>query len=506
MAAEVDLRGIVQQRQRKALRIVRDVYNGTIRLREQAETYLPMLALEAPEMYQHRLQRAVLFNAFRRTIEGLTGLIARKKVSVSEQLSDELTTYLQSVTLRGYGIDAVLAELLIGVLRDGYSILFVDAPEAEAMPKTMLEAMAGPRSTPYWQVIRASNIIAGHVTYRWGYEHLLHLRIEVNNTITSDRWDQKLERQIWVYDQETPYSPVTYEKWIQVEGRDPGLSSRWQQFENGVLEAAPRIPAVVAYARQPDGWGDCAPPLLDLALENLRHYELRSDRDQHLKVASVPIPVFIGGGALKDFQEIAVSASSAIALPDTMDVKLLEPTGAALSSSRQELLDVQQRMAALGLAMLQRESRAAETAEARRIDETQSSAALTQIATGCELALNTALALSAEWMDMDASAIPARALAVNDDFGTYVIDSNMANVLVNMVSKGQLSLDTLWAALERGEIFAPGFDRVAEREQIEAEEELSVTLPPPMPFGNEDDDKSDDDEDKSDNPFDKDDE
>jgi len=259
-----------------------------------------------------------------------------------------------------------------------------------------------------------------------------------------------------------PRRVVRYVVWKL--GKNARGEEEWVIETDGTMDIS-RIPLATAYAER-TGFMVSDPPLLDLALENIGHYQVRSDRRNSLHIAGVPIPVTIG---LREGEAMPVGSSFGINLPVGGDAKYLEPNGASLSEMREELRDIEQRMAALGLAMLQRDTRAAETAEARRIEKSETDSSLSTAARLLAAAATEALSYHAEWLDLDAGGT----CAVNRDFDAQLLDPAMIRELRAMVADGQLSLETLWEMLEKGEILPESFDAEIERDRLENSPDLA---------------------------------
>lgn len=464
-SSKPDTMGVVQKEQAPAVEIVRDVYGGTLWMRDRAEKYLPRFARESHDAWEDRAESAVLFNGLRRTSEGLAGMVMRKELEFSDDVPERTREELANIDLRGrdaniFSLDALTSEVL-----DGHVGIFVDMPPVNPDVRNLREELAR-NIRPFWFTVRKQDVIAAHSMMLGGEPVLSHLRFRADGIERDGKFGEKRVKRIRQYDLNPESGQVDWIVWELRE--DAKGSSEWMEAEQGFM-TIPRIPLAVCHANPARGFFlSSEPPLLDLALENVRHFQLRSDRDKHLRIASVPIPVFSG---LSDEGALAVSSDSGIILPAEGKAMLLEPTGAALGSSRDELRDIEQRMAALGLAMLQRDTRAAETAEAKRIDASQGNASLSSVATGLENGLNQALAFHAMWRGEE----PQGEISVNRDFEKQSMAPEMVRVLLDMVAEGRLSVDTMWESLVRGEILPPGFDPDIERERI-VEPEMGRTL------------------------------
>jgi hypothetical protein len=234
----------------------------------------------------------------------------------------------------------------------------------------------------------------------------------------------------------------------------------------------PRLPVVTDYAGR-TAFMESDPPLLDLALWNVRHYQVDSDRAQSLSVANKPI--FVTTGVNKDdISVFVVGAALGLALPPEGKAEYVETLGRALGESRSELQDIEQRMAALGLSMLVRQTRSAETAEAKRIDKSEQDSELAASARGTKDAAEEALMLHAMWMGLPTGG----SLDVNMDFSIEALDPQMLAVLAKMAADFQLPLETLWDIMSRHGTLPDSFDPevalAALAEQGEAELQAAV--------------------------------
>src|SRR5690606_23747883 len=74
----------------EAVETCRAVYGGTRTMRQAGERFLPRFPLEEDDAYEDRLARAVLYNAFKRTVKGLTGMAFRKDPVLEDDVPVEI--------------------------------------------------------------------------------------------------------------------------------------------------------------------------------------------------------------------------------------------------------------------------------------------------------------------------------------------------------------------------------------------------------------------------------
>lgn len=457
--------GVSYERQRKPLQIVTDVYEGTLRLREKAKRYLPQFPREPADAYQDRKATAVLYNAFKRTIQGLTGMVFRKALQLDDDVPDDVRDHMDNVDQAGRDLAAFAEDYFSRGTRDGHAAIFVDMARAEGERKTIRERrQAGLR--PYWVLIEKKDLLSHRSTRIAGRHVLTQFVYRERVTVSDGDFAEKEVTRYRVYRRTSAEgtelsrqdgAAVAWEVWEEKDEGEGSDQDRVVRIERGVMDIE-EIPLSVFYAQR-TGFLESEPPMLDLALENVKHFQIRSDRDTGIHVTNNPVPVFIGMEA----DDVTVGSKVGIAIPSEKgDAKYMEPQGTGLSEAKDELRDIEQRMAALGLAMLQRDTRAAETAEARRIEKSETDSKLSTAAKGLEASLNEAIRYHALWLGRDEGGT----VAVNRDFETQLMDPQTIQVLAALVDEGKLSLETLWELLEAGERLPEGFDAEQEMERI----------------------------------------
>lgn len=232
------------------------------------------------------------------------------------------------------------------------------------------------------------------------------------------------------------------------------------------------IPLVAVYTNRV-GYLESEPPLLDLAYENILHYQLRSDRMNTLHIAGVPIPIWIG---LTEEGEVTIGSAHGVRLPPGGDAKYLEPQGSSLEATEKELQSIERRMAILGLSMLMSDKgHTPETATSKRIDKSESDSQLATAARALQDGLEEALRLHAKWLGLPDGG----SVIVNTDFVQEPLDPQVVRVISEMVSLGQLSIDTMWDILVRGEVLPTGFDSELEQDRLMSLGSMERVIPMP---------------------------
>lgn len=462
--------GLAHERQRPAVTVCRDVYGGTLHMRQRGPKYLPPFPKEEPEDYARRLNEAVLFNGFKRTVKGLVGLVFSKEITLNDDIPPQVAGYMENVDLEGRDLQEFAMEHFEDALIDGHSCIFVDLQE---VPEGTVGSLAEERAAglrPYWVEIRKDQILKVATVRVAGRRMVSLLRWIESVEVDDGRWGERTVMRVREYRLAAVTDPATGGRRLGVqwsvyeEDTDARGKKAWRLAKSGTLgPMMDEIPLAVTYTGR-TGFLESEPPMLDLALENVKHWQKRSDKDNVEHVACVPIFV-TKGVPEKDVKRFSLGPTVGINLEGKdADAKYVEITGAGLDAARESLKDVEHRMAILGLSMLMSESRAAETATSKRIDKSESDAQLVIAARNLELGLWEAQRLTAKWEGLDNGGT----VEVNRDFERRLLDPQMVQALLAAVDSGRLSMETFWDALRRGEVLTEDFDEELEKGRLES--------------------------------------
>lgn len=481
----VDVPNEVVKSRANEVRVCRDVFRGTTRMREMREMYLPLFPGEKkrPAMYEARLQRTVLFNALQRTVQGLVGMMFRVDPVLEDDVPKEIAGdkkkaneggHWENIDLQGTHGDVFLREMVaVPALVQGLAGILVDYPPVGVQLDLGTERSLNLR--PYWVPIEYHQVVSFRVGMENGRLRLTQLVLRFDRYEPRGEFVDELVHEYRVYRHPVGETEVRYEVWVkrETEMGDPVLE------QLGIITNQEEIPIAWCYAGDRCGILDVQSPMLDMAYTNIAHYATRSDHRTSLHYASVPVPVFIG--ASEPEGDKVVGSAWAEYLPLGADFKYVEHQGSALNASRQELEDLKGEMATLGLAMLQRDTRAAETAEGKRIDRAASDSALAAFARSLQDCAEQALYFHAKYLGKDDGG----SLQINRNFEALRLEPADVQTYSNLVASGQLSLDTMWTMFEHGGWLPEDFDPDVEREKVQ--EAMLPEMPstpvemPPMP-------------------------
>jgi len=448
--------------------LMRDASGGTKTLRKAGKTYLPKHPMEADEKHEERLEIAVAFNALGKTVSALTGMIFRKDPTY-EKVPEPLEEHLENIDQRGQALPIFLRNVAEDALTDGHTWLHVDAPRQDPAIRTRAdERQAGIR--PYWIAVKKSQAINWRYMLRAGRPVLtLFVYREAVKRPVGDFGEETVDGRRVLRELVTPDGrEIVGQFWEFQEAVDAqgNRTKKWVRTESYMIDID-EIPVVIVYAKR-TGIYESEPPLRDLAYEQIEHYRVRSDRQKSMTFSSIAVPWMFGRGVTDEegVPKVRWGPDGMMLLNDPeATTGMLESQGHGLDATKEELQEIQGRMASLGLQMLVRRTQV--TATEKILDKTEADADLAAFAISLQDGTNRALEIHGKYRKVDVVG----EIVLNRDFHAQLIDPALLRVLNDMVTADNLSLEALLAALVAGEVLDEAFDIEAEVAKLRAQRE-----------------------------------
>jgi hypothetical protein len=419
--------------------VIDGVMGGTKAMRAAGTRFLPRWPAEEQKSYEMRLATATLFPAYERTVSVMTGKPFSKPITVGEDVPARVRDWLENVDTMGRNLDAFAADLCAEALGYGLAGILVDYPKNTGLKTVADEQVAGVR--PYFVHVCHDAILGWRAANVNGAMQLLQLRILETVSEPDGPFADKVIEQVRVLE------PGSWATWRKARTQD--MQESWMPYESGTT-TLPVIPFVPIYGKRKD-FMIGTPPMLELAHQNIEHWQSKSDQQTILHIARVPIlftkdlgetPMSVGAGAM-------ISASSKDA-----DAKYVEHTGAAIEAGRHSILDLEDRMRQTGAELLI--IKPGNTTEVQTVaDNEQGMCDLQRIMQTLENALDKALDFMAQWVGIKDGG---GHVTIYRDFGAATLAEASANLLYEMRSTGDLSEATLLAELKRRGILSPDID------------------------------------------------
>jgi hypothetical protein len=457
------------ERQEPALTLVRDCYGGNERIKEKAQVYLPQAAGEEYPNYRERLGRSVFFNAFKQTVEGLTGLVMKRNIVLDDDVPQGIKDDWENIDNAGTHGDVFARELLQDSIAAGHAAFLVDFPKTGGV-QSAADEMKGATALPirpYWVPVKKDNILSWRTSVENGVTILTQIVIRESGMVPDGKYGEK---------EQTLYR-VLYKEGV-VGFRLEAINDKNEVYvvDEGTYPTQDEIPIVEIVGSDRVSMFESVPPLLDLAYLDVAHYQTDSDYKNSIHKTCVPIFVRIGAAPPPDGQPqtLVIGPNAGMDLPKDGDAKYVAHDGAALGEVHKAIQELKGDMATLGLSMLSPDKRAAETAEAKRIDKSASDSKLSTHARGLEDGIERGFGFHAKYKKLPQGG----SVTVNRDFENLAMPPATITALSGMVEKAQLSLETMWKMLQAGNVLPDDFQPEEEKGAIAADEEIRQAMQP----------------------------
>ncbi|PSL23467.1 DUF4055 domain-containing protein [Dyadobacter jiangsuensis] len=437
----------------------RDAATGQRAIHKGGEEYLPKLEGQSTDEYDKYRSRALYYNATGRTVEGMKGLVFRKKpVLVTPEM---MKPWLEDITMTGISFNGLAKKNLEEVMKVGRYGLLVDYPLApqlvEGASLTINDA-AKMDIRPYIAGYTAENIL------NWILERVGSKTILTNVFLNEPVLNTAYKKQIRQLTLQNGY----YQQFVWASG-DKGsweLIQTVTPFMNG--KALDWIPFWFSAAEESDGSVQ-NPPIEDMVYVNISHYQNSADLENGAHVSGLPTP-YITGIDASDTPKLALGTGTSWQLPNVDSKVGFVHVGADGFATLEKLMDRKENMlAALGARMIAPEKKAAEAAETAGIRRGGENSVLGDIAGTVEMSLQQALAFMAEWGGAKGDV----RFEINKDFLPMPMDAASLTAWVKAWQSGAVSEETFFEALQAGEV-------VGETLTFEDEQERKADSPPPL--------------------------
>lgn len=440
---------------------IMDILDGEARIKEQGTDYLPKLSGQTDPEYAAYKARGTFFNAFDRTVNGLTGAVMRRAPVV--EVPTNVEVLLEDCTLAGLSFNDVVRTVIFNIISYGYYGVLVDMPEVPILGKP-------PR--PYVALYKAANILNWRTVKEGDQDKLvlLVLREEEMFPSADDPFEMVTQEQMRVLAIEEGNLVVRIwrkttvgakEEWGMVVQADGGTDI-FPKNKGANLDYIP----FVFFGTINNEPAPPKPPLTDLANLNIKHWQVTADYFHGLHWCALPTPYFLGVEKKKG-EALTIGPSKALTSTNAnAKVGILEFTGQGLGSVEKALDRLEAQMAVMGARLLEHKKMGVESADALRLRSADEVGTLITIVGSAENGLTNVLKFMAVWVGGDEEKV---SLGINRDFITSRLSAQDIAVLLQSVQAGKISLETFLWNLKTGEILPADRTIEDEKETIKAE-------------------------------------
>lgn len=442
---------------------VRDVIAGEKRIHEKGTAYLPRPSgMDDPE-WKCYIERAHFFGATGRTAEGLNGSVFQKAPILSDDAPDALKELLKNIDLSGRNLDQFASDCVWDSLPTNWGGILVDYPSAPEGIDLATAEKQGLRAYAAWY--SAESIINWRYETRGNHQVLAFVVLHepYERKVSGDEFatETKNKYRVLDFDQDGHYQVRIFDDAVE-NGLSSAVSTTIPKMNNAPLDY---IPFFTFPGKNPD-----KSMLLDLANENIGHYQKTADYENGLHLTGIPTPfatcqapvdekgntvtVKLGGNAFLWLNDPSATA-------DYLDFK-----GEGLNAIQKAQQDCEERMAILGARIISAEKKGVESASAARIHRAGENSVLASFALNASDVFTKVIRLLAEWQNI--AGCEKVTYTLNTDYNVEEIDAQLFSALVTARMNGKIPQSVFFWNLKEGEYIPP------EMTLKEFEEELAT--------------------------------
>ena len=436
--------------------LIETLLGGTEAMREAGELYAPRHTEETEDGYQDRLEGSVLLNMVEQTLDTLSGKPFCEEMNLGDDVPDAIIEQvLPDVDLQGNNLEVFARRWFREGMAKAFSHVLIDYPRPEPVEEGQRRTLADDRREglrPYWNMIKPEAVLFARAEVIGGVEVLQHVRIWETYT-EQDGFAEVHKARIRVLE------PGLVQLWEPMKAKG-NKEPEWrmvEEWETGLSY----VPLVTFYAHR-EGFMTGKPPLLDLAHLNVTHWQSTSDQRHILTVARFPI-LACEGASEEDGEVVTIGPNKILYGPGKF--KYIEHTGASIEAGRQDLKDLEEKMAGYGAEFLKARPGTA-TATARALDSAEASSDLAQMVGVFQDAIAQCLDITAEWMRIQGGG---GTIDLNKDFGLSEEDTAKLAAVEKARERRDISRKAYLNVLKLSGALPEDYDAEADWEEIQEE-------------------------------------
>lgn len=344
-----------------------DALQSTDKMRDGGRQWLPQEKGEKQRDYTDRLNRSYLLPAYTDTLGKLTGKPFSQPITVDEEgIGEQITRLLANVDNEGSDLTTFGRAIFHEALHRGLTHVLVEYPQVGELNLQQERDMG---IHPYFVHVTAPELINHRLVKGRHGKYLEQIRIrQTRERLTDNMWSDEFEEIIRVITAPPQLTDEEREVFVTEFGED-AVKGTWQVYQQDdekkkwikTEEGFYNFDEIPLYTLYFNKHGDleARPTMWGLAEMNLEHWQSRSDQNNLLHVARVPI-LFRKGFSKEELNKgLTIGAGRSVGTTNKdAEMKFVEHTGKALESGRTHLTDLEERMEVAGLQPLMRRANA----------------------------------------------------------------------------------------------------------------------------------------------------
>lgn len=465
---------------------LQDMLDGQDAVKTKTTTYLPQEPAELGDDYDRRLARSLFFEDYRDCVVNLTGMVFRKPPSLSDDVPElirgreaekneegEITQaakegLAENIDNAGTHINVFLQR----VFQDGFfghTFIVVDtAPmstetsNAAGVPTAQDQLNAGARS--YWVQRKAIDTL----NWRWAIVNGRTIPTQATFqecTKETDGLFGETEVTRWRVYRLDENGDAEWQLWEQQTVSDSGDVQIVMTASGKILtkkgQPLKRLPIAVHYGEY-EGFWKSRPPLKGIADISRAYYQKYSDLtsiEHHTCAVTLCIT-----GADDQSGDKTLGGNRVIYLPQLATAEFLTVDGDSIPALERDLEALEKRMVQKGLDFIrEKEKQVPPTATEVMLAYTQRTSKLSMMTRSLKDCAEQALSITAEMEGLDQGG----SISLGVDENSLSLSWEQIRILSELNERGQLSLQSVWALMERADQLPEDFDPRVELNRLD---------------------------------------
>jgi len=425
------------QRHKGRWRKVRDCVEGEDAIKDAGTTYLPKPLGWSREAYEQYLSRARFSNFTGRTAEALHGSVFSRLSAQSNDLSESFGDFLGNIDNAGASIYEFAAEFCRDVLQTGWGGILADHPPTpEGISRADVDRL---ELKSYLKWYAAENVINWQHGTEGGRTFLSLVVLQETFVDGGDEFAPTVKTRYRVL--RLTDGVYTQQVYTPNEGGDGDDEFILDEIVTPEMGGEPFrfIPFFPVSSRGPE-----KSILLDLANENLGHYQDMADLNNSLHMFGIATP----WASTKDIPidkktgepKIApLGGGTFIWYGENTTTGYLEPSGNGIAHSQRKIDASEQRMRILGAKPLEAGTKGVEAAATARIHAAAANSVLGSFAVNMAGTITQAARLGARWRGVPDAEAETWEFSLNTNYDGDLAETEKRKLALEQVDNGTMS-------------------------------------------------------------------
>ena len=418
------------------LSLIAHLLGGPQAMWGESKTYLRKWTDEDVKVYDIRRLCEPCEDLFGRTLSASVGKLFAKPPQMEFGTQEEtLRAQWDNLDGRGNKGDIAIKEFASSSIADGVGCIIVDHPSPPEGVRVTAANEVALNLRPFWAFYPRATLIS------WVTDIVENVEIPVQVVFAEESEERtgafgtatvSLYRELYVED-----GAAKWRLWrAPAEGADTFTLEDFGVFLNRTGKTRGTLPLAVAYTGRRSAWFTAAPPLRGVAYANLAHWRMATELTFGRQVSAIEQPVVRGRILGPDGADgaLALGWLKGVHVDAEGGFEWVGPSGVGLDQLKQGKVEKEQAIASMGLSFMSRETRAAETAEAKRLDAAAEDSTLATAAQGIEDAINTAAELHCWYLGIEKAQ--AFTVTINRDYDGTVLSAQSVQAIAKLVESG----------------------------------------------------------------------